>query len=97
MGRPRSGRDDLDRATRRALAVRRPLSRLARKDLSDDRLRAIVLDSVRLDAGALILTTRQPEVVLSRLAAEGRLAGLQVHGASLEDVFLDLTGREFRS
>jgi len=55
------------------------------------------VDSVRLDAGALILTTRQPATVLSRLAAEGRLAGLQVHGASLEDVFLDLTGREFRS
>ena len=42
-------RDDLDRTTRRALAVRRPLSRLARKDLSDDRLRVMVLDAVRLD------------------------------------------------
>ncbi len=43
------GRDDLDRSTRRALAARRPLSRLARKDLSDERLRAMVLDGVRLD------------------------------------------------
>ena len=42
-------RDDLDRPTRRALDVRRPLSRLARKDLSDDRLRTMVLDAVRLD------------------------------------------------
>ena len=42
-------RDDLDRSTRRALAVRRPLTRVARKDLSDDRLRSIVLDDVRLD------------------------------------------------
>ena len=43
------GRDDLDRSTRRALAARRPLSRLARRDLSDERLRAIVLDGFRLD------------------------------------------------
>ena len=42
-------RDDLDRSTRRALAARRPLTRVARKDLVDDRLRAIVLDDVRLD------------------------------------------------
>jgi len=42
-------RDDLDRPTRRALALRRPLSRLARKDLADDRLRGIVIDAVRLD------------------------------------------------
>ena len=43
------GRDDIDRSTRRPLDVRRTLARLARKDLSDDRLREIVLDGVRLD------------------------------------------------
>jgi ABC-2 type transport system ATP-binding protein len=55
------------------------------------------VDEARLDAGALTMTTREPAVVLSRLAGDGRLAGLQVRGASLEDVFLDLTGREFRA
>jgi ABC-2 type transport system ATP-binding protein len=71
---------------------------IAPQQLSAEQAAALPgVDSARLDAGALILTTRQPAVVLSRLAAEGRLAGLQVHGASLEDVFLDLTGREFRS
>jgi UDP-galactopyranose mutase len=42
-------KDDLDRSTRRAIAARRPLTRVARQDLVDDRLRAIVLDDVRLD------------------------------------------------
>ena len=42
-------RDDLDRSARRTLDVRRSLARMARKDLKDDRLRAIVLDGVRLD------------------------------------------------
>ena len=36
-------------------------------------------------------------MLLSRLAADDELAGLQVRGASLEDVFLALTGREFRA
>ena len=34
--------------------------------------------------------------MLSALAAADALAGLQVRGATLEDVFLDLTGREYR-
>ena len=55
------------------------------------------VDQARLDAGALTMTTRQPATVLSRLAADGLLAGLQVQGASLEDVFLHLTGREYRA
>jgi ABC-2 type transport system ATP-binding protein len=55
------------------------------------------VDQARLDAGALTMTTRQPATVLSRLAADGLLAGLQVQGASLEDVFLELTGREYRA
>ncbi len=55
------------------------------------------VDDVRADAGSLVLTTREPAVLLSRLAADNELAGLQVHGATLEDVFLALTGREFRA
>jgi ABC-2 type transport system ATP-binding protein len=71
---------------------------IAPQQLSAEQAAALPgVDSVRLDVGALTLTTRQPAVVLSRLAAEGELTGLQVHGASLEDVFLDLTGRAFRS
>jgi UDP-galactopyranose mutase len=46
-------RDHLDRTTRRALDVRRSLARLARRDLSDERLRAMVLDAVRLDGHEL--------------------------------------------
>lgn len=42
-------RDDFDRPTRRALAVRRSVARLARKDLPLEQLRAIVLDGPRLD------------------------------------------------
>ncbi len=40
---------DLDRSTRRAIGAGRPLTRVARRDLVDDRLRSIVLDAVRLD------------------------------------------------
>jgi UDP-galactopyranose mutase len=42
-------RDVLDRSARKTLAVRRSLARLASKDFSDNRLRDIVLDDVRLD------------------------------------------------
>ena len=55
------------------------------------------VDDARLDAGALTMTTRQPALLLSRLAADDQLAGLQVRSASLEDVFLARTGREFRA
>ena len=66
--------------------------------LDEDTARALPgVEDVRADAGSLILTTREPAVLLSRLAADDELAGLQVRGASLEDVFLALTGREFRA
>lgn len=44
-----------------------------------------------------VVTTRDPAVELARLAQEGRLDGVQVHTGNLEDVFLDLTGREYRA
>jgi ABC-2 type transport system ATP-binding protein len=47
--------------------------------------------------GRATLTTREPAVVLTALAARDQLAGLQVKGATLEDVFLHLTGREYRA
>jgi len=50
------------------------------------------------DSGAgLTLITRTPSAVLSRLAELQALEGLQVRGATLEDVFLHLTGREYRA
>ena len=49
------------------------------------------------DGGSVVLETRQPTAVLGALAARDALDGLQVRGATLEDVFLGLTGREYRA
>jgi len=49
------------------------------------------------DGVSLRLSTRHPDKLLSALAERGALEGLQVRGATLEDVFLDLTGREYRA
>ena len=43
------------------------------------------------------IETTEPTQVLSRLAAEQRLDGISVRTATLEDVFLHLTGREYRA
>ena len=43
------------------------------------------------------LTTRQPAAVIGRLAEQDRLDGVRVQTGTLEDVFLDLTGREYRA
>ena len=53
-------------------------------------------DSVTDDGVSLTIATRDPGVVLAGLADRGALAGLRVSGATLEDVFLHLTGREYR-
>lgn len=47
--------------------------------------------------GSLTITTRDAARILTELARRDALAGLSVKGASLEDVFLDLTGREYRA
>ncbi len=49
-----------------------------------------------VDDDGLVLQTKAPAQVLARLAAANALDGLQVRGATLEDVFLSLTGREYR-
>lgn len=54
-------------------------------------------DDVRDEESALMITTREPARVLTALAQRNALDGLSVKGASLEDVFLDLTGREYRA
>jgi ABC-2 type transport system ATP-binding protein len=55
-----------------------------------------VLD-VGTEAAGLVLTTRAPAPLLHRLAELDALDGVAVHGGTLEDVFLDLTGREYRT
>ncbi|WNV90095.1 ABC transporter ATP-binding protein [Umezawaea sp. Da 62-37] len=54
-------------------------------------------DDVVEDDSSLTISTRKPSTVLSTLAERGALDGLQVRTATLEDVFLDLTGREYRA
>src|SRR5579859_7906804 len=49
------------------------------------------------DGVSLTIATSDPSDVLSGLARADALAGLRVSGATLEDVFLDLTGREYRA
>ena len=49
------------------------------------------------DGVSLTIATRDPATVLAGLADHRALAGLRVQGANLEDVFLTLTGREYRA
>ena len=53
--------------------------------------------SVDDDGVSLTIATRTPAPVLAALAERNALAGLAVRGATLEDVFLNLTGREYRA
>ncbi|MFD9741713.1 ATP-binding cassette domain-containing protein [Umezawaea sp. NPDC059074] len=55
------------------------------------------VDSATDDEDGLTISTRKPAPVLSALAERGALDGLQVRTATLEDVFLGLTGREYRA
>ncbi|HEX9032340.1 MAG TPA: ABC transporter ATP-binding protein [Streptosporangiaceae bacterium] len=54
-------------------------------------------DQVTDDGVSLSIATSDPAQVLSELARRDALAGLRVQGATLEDVFLSLTGREYRA
>ncbi|MGE5290294.1 MAG: ABC transporter ATP-binding protein [Micromonosporaceae bacterium] len=49
------------------------------------------------DGVSLTISTRDTATVLARLAERDALSGLQVRAATLEDLFLDLTGREYRA
>ncbi|WP_461121612.1 ABC transporter ATP-binding protein [Saccharothrix stipae] len=55
------------------------------------------VEDAQEDEVSLTISTRKPAPVLSALAERGTLDGLQVRTATLEDVFLDLTGREYRA
>ena len=54
------------------------------------------VQSVEVEPTSTVIVTREPAPVLSALADADALAGVQVRGATLEDVFLELTGREYR-
>ena len=54
-------------------------------------------NTVTDDGVSLTIATREPALVLAGLADKNALGGLRVQGATLEDVFLDLTGREYRA
>jgi ABC-2 type transport system ATP-binding protein len=54
-------------------------------------------DVVSADGDEVAISTRQPARLLSALAEADRLDGVSVRTATLEDVFLDLTGREYRA
>jgi ABC-2 type transport system ATP-binding protein len=49
------------------------------------------------DGVSLTVVTRTPAPVLAALAERNALRGLSVRGATLEDLFLNLTGREYRA
>ena len=49
------------------------------------------------DGVSLTIATTHPAQVLAGLANRDALVGLRVQGATLEDVFLSLTGREYRA
>jgi len=53
--------------------------------------------AVAEDAASLTITTTEPAAVLAKLAERSALTGLQVKSATLEDVYLQLTGREYRA
>jgi ABC-2 type transport system ATP-binding protein len=71
---------------------------VAAGQLTPDEGRALPgVDEAEEDADGLVLTTRAPADVLTALADRRQLAGVQVRTGTLEDVFLDLTGREYRA
>ena len=49
------------------------------------------------DGVSLTITTRDPSAVVAAMAAKDALDGVQIRDATLEDVFLELTGREYRA
>jgi ABC-2 type transport system ATP-binding protein len=71
---------------------------VAPHELGVEQARAIAgVETVEDDGSAVVLTTHRPSEVLARLAELGALEGLQVRAATLEDVFLHRTGREYRA
>ena len=55
------------------------------------------VDTVDDSPDGLVLATRNPARVLTELAERGLLDGIKVQSGTLEDVFLEVTGREYRA
>jgi ABC-2 type transport system ATP-binding protein len=71
---------------------------VAPHEVTPEQARALPgVETAEDDGTAVVLTTHRPSEVLTRLAELEALEGLQVRAATLEDVFLDLTGREYRA
>jgi ABC-2 type transport system ATP-binding protein len=62
-----------------------------------DAIEAFPSESVTEQDGTLIITTFDPGKVLAELAVREALNDMSVRSATLEDVFLSLTGREYRA
>ncbi|MCM2423564.1 ABC transporter ATP-binding protein [Streptomyces sp. RKAG293] len=84
---------ELDAPTRLTVESGRLTADRARELLAGSGTRADVAD----DGVTLTIATRTPAPVLALLAEQDALRGLEVRGATLEDVFLQLTGREYRA
>ncbi len=54
-------------------------------------------DVVTAGESELVMSTKRPAILLQALAERDRLDGVSVRTATLEDVFLHLTGREYRA
>jgi ABC-2 type transport system ATP-binding protein len=54
-------------------------------------------DDVLADEGEVVVATRSPAKLVAALAERNALDGVSVRTATLEDVFLALTGREYRA
>jgi ABC-2 type transport system ATP-binding protein len=63
----------------------------------DDARALAAVDDAESRPDGLVLTTRSPATVVARLAELEQLDGVRVSTGTLEDVFLDLTGREYRA
>jgi ABC-2 type transport system ATP-binding protein len=69
-----------------------------RGSISADEVRRLFPEATVEDDGvSLTIATRNPAPVLATLADHDALQGLSVRGATLEDLFLNLTGREYRA
>ncbi|TDC67411.1 ABC transporter ATP-binding protein [Actinomadura sp. GC306] len=53
-------------------------------------------DEAADDGVSLTISTRDPSAVVAAMAGKEALDGVQIRGATLEDVFLEVTGREYR-
>ena len=55
------------------------------------------VDEADDDDVSLTISTRDPSRVVEAMATRAALDGVQIRGATLEDVFLEVTGREYRA